>query len=166
MGLSTQDGDITHRNGTFTFAGSVKLPATCVGDANIDPVSPLGTSKSRRRISKTYRQANGSANVAEQSVVHVVYGAVGAIIAIRGGIRTACIAPSKTTVDVKKNGVSILTAAFDITSASAAFALVAASIASAGLVTGDVLEVVVTLTGGGTQGQGLFVDILVDEDPS
>jgi len=166
MGLTTLDGDITHRNGTFTFASGVKLPAAAVGDGQFDGNSPLATIKQRHRKQHTYRQSNGVAAASDQQAVHVGYGATGSVVAARAGVRTAGTGGGMSvTVDVRKNGTSILTAVITITSAQAAFALVAGSVATAAYLSGDVFEVVVTATaGGGTLPQGLFVDLIFDED--
>lgn len=167
MGLNTLDGDYTHRNGTFTFGSAVKLPAAAVGDGQFDGNSPLATGKQRHRKQHTYRQSNGSAVVSDQQAVHVGYGANGSVVAVRAGIRTAAVGAATVTIDVKKNGTSILTGTISITSSQAAFALVAGSVATAAYVVGDVFEVIVTATaGGGTLPQGLFVDLIFDEDPA
>lgn len=165
--MSMFDGDSTFRGGAVNMTGATSLvvPVNSIVDASVSAAAPLGTTKTRKRHYPKHSQYSGAANVIATDLVHEVYGAAGSIIAIRGSVQVACIAPSLTTVDVKKNGVSILTAPFTI-NAAAGVADVAGSVATPSLVAGDKLTVVVTLTGGGTQGQGLFVQIVVDEDPA
>lgn len=68
------------------------------------------------------------------------------------------------TVDLKKNGTSVLTSTVTIDHTVAAYTQVAASIATNTYVAGDVFEVVVTATaGGGTLPQGLFVALITRE---
>jgi hypothetical protein len=68
------------------------------------------------------------------------------------------------TVDLRKNGTTILTSVITISVAQAAYARVAGAIASAAYIAGDVFELVVTATaGGGTLPQGLFVDTVLRE---
>lgn len=170
MGLNTLDGDFIHRGGTFTFGSAVKLPAAAVGDGQFDANSPLATAKQRHRKQVAYAQPNGSAAAAEQKAVHVGYGATGSVIGVRAGVRTQGAAGTggmSVTVDVRKNGTSVLTAVVTIDATTAAFAKVPGSVSTPAYVTGDVFEVVVTATaGGGTLPQGLFVDLIFDEDPA
>lgn len=157
------DGDLTVR-GTLKPT-ALSAPASCIGDTNIDGSNPITALKQQHQHQKTYKQSNGSASVSDRQVIHVAYGATGSVVAVRAGVVTAQVGGATLTIDLKKNGTSILTGTFQVTSAQAAFALVGGSIASASYVTGDVFEVVVTAaTGGGTQGQGLFVDVIFRED--
>lgn len=168
MGLSTIDGEHLFRNGTVTFGDRVTLPAGCIGDNQADAANPFETDKVRHRHHKTFAQANGSAAATEQRVVHVGYGAAGSVVAIRAGIRTAGSGGGMSvTVDVKKNGTSILSSVVTINASTVALAKASATVTTADYEDGDVIEVVVTATaGGGTLPQGLFVDLLFDEDPA
>lgn len=170
MGMNSHVGDHTFRDGTVNMAGctAVVLPANTIGDANVSAISPLETTKTRRRFNKLFAQSVGSA-AADMTghVLHVVYGATGSVIAIRAGVVVAAAGNSTVTVDVKKNGTSILTGVITLDSGNTIYVVEAGSIASAGLVAGDVLTVVLDATvGSGTLPQGVFVDVVIDEDPS
>lgn len=165
MGLSTHDGDIVFRNGQATFAGTIKLPGSCVGSGQIDPSNPLPASVMQHQHEMTYRQSNGSAVVSDRQAVHVGYGATGLVVAIQAGCVTPNVGADTISVDIKKNNVSILSSAISLTSSQAAYATVAGSIATSAYVTGDVFEVVVTPNhSSGTLGQGVFVRLVVRED--
>lgn len=163
--LNTIDGDLSVRG--VLRPTQFAAPASCIGDSNFDGSAPLTALKQQHQHQKVYSQSNGAASVTDRKVVHVAYGATGTVVAVRAGVVTAQVGGATLTIDLKKNGTSILTGTFQVTSAIAVFALVNGSIATAGYVAGDVFEVVVTeATGGGTQGQGLFVQLIVREDPA
>lgn len=127
----------------------------------------LPTANAVHRFKPVYNQKNGTAVVDEERVVHTVTGTSGTIVSISAGVITACAGAAEIDVDLHKNGSSILSAAITIDSGDAAYAEVAGTISNTSLVQGDSLEIVVDeTTGGGTQGQGLFVNLVIDEDPS
>lgn len=102
-----------------------------------------------------------------KKVIHVVYGTTGTIVAFRVGSVVAAIGAATVTIDLKRNGTTILTATYNLTSSNAAFALVApAGFTSTSLVTGDVLEAHITAVaaGGGTLPVGVFAQLIVRED--
>jgi hypothetical protein len=67
-------------------------------------------------------------------------------------------------VDLQKNGVSILSAPVTLNSSGTNYVSQAATISSAGLVAGDVLEVVTVATaGGGTLPTGVFAAARITE---
>lgn len=168
--LSTFSGDSTFRDGVVNMAGAtaVVLPANTVGDAGVTAASPLNTTKTRRRFNKGYAQNVGAAAASVTGVVvHVVYGAVGTVIAVRAGVVVAAVGAATVTIDIKKNGTTILTAVITLDVANTIYIVEAGSVSVSGLVAGDVLTAVLVATaGGGTLPQGVFVDVVIDEDPS
>jgi hypothetical protein len=171
MGVNTLDGDFTVRNGTVNFSGAsgFTAPPNTITDAMLSASSPAGPTKTRRRFVRTHKQANGASIVTVTERIHLGYGAIGAVTAVRC-MNTGVVGTGggmSVTVDVKKNGVSILTAVMTINAATLLNAIVAGSIATAAYAVGDYFDVVVTATaGGGTLPQGLYVDVVLDEDPS
>lgn len=161
--VNTIDGDVVVRGNLRTT--TINLPATCVGDSNVNGSAPITAAKLQHQYEKTFAQVNGSAATAERRVLHVAYGATGTIIAFRVGAVTAATGDSTATVDLRKNGTTILSAAVVIDNTKAAFAKTLAALATTGYVTGDVFEVVVTISAGtGTLPQGLFADFVATED--
>ena len=164
MGSFTQSSTITQ---------NITLPAGQIVNADVNSAAAIDTGKLRHRTHLTYCQSNGTAVVADENAVFVSYGATSAcaIVAGKCGIQTLMTTGSgddKTvTVDVKKNGTTILTAPYELNKSKTAKVSYNLVFASTALVAGDVISVVVTVGGStGTQGQGVFVTLVVDEDPS
>lgn len=146
-------------------AKSLSVPAGSIVDASVNAAAAIAATKCKQRRHKNYAQPNTTAT-AETRVIHTVYGATGTVQSFKAGSIGANVGAATITVDLKKNGTTILSAAISLTSSTSALAEVAGTISSAGLVEGDVLTVVTTATaGGGTLGTGLFAEIVVDEDP-
>ena len=152
-------------------AGSISVPGSAITDANV-AAGVLGNfiqaSKIRQMYRPVYNQPN-SAATSETRAAWTVYGATGQVLDVRAGSIVAAIGAATVTVDVKKNGTTILTAVITLNSSSTPRAAYAGTLAGAGapnLVVGDELEIVVTATaGGGTLPTGLFVQLTILEDP-
>ena len=79
----------------------------------------------------------------------------------------AAVGAATVTIDLQKNGVSVLSAVINITSALAANVYIDASITTTTYVADDVFKIVITATaGGGTLPTGLYVQLTTDENPS
>jgi hypothetical protein len=157
------DGDL-YVPGTLG-CGNFSPAAGAVKKAAIDPFANLPYTAHQSRPSPTYAQPNAAATT-ETKVVHVVYGATGTILAFRAGSIVANIGAATVTVDLKKNGVSVLTGVITLNNANTARVAVAGTLgASLALVAGDVLEVVCVATaGGGTLATGVFAQAVLSED--
>ncbi len=145
-------------NAAATFRQPVTLPANCVGDANFTAASPLGVDKQGHQYLKGLAQVHGSAAAAERRVVHVAR-AAGVLDDFRAGVVVACTGNATVTVDLRKNGTTVLDAPIVLDNTNTAFAKEAAGVSAAAddYVAGDVFEVVVTVNAGtGALGQGLF----------
>ncbi len=155
--------------GDFICMGSwvfryIVLPDGNVTDAKVAAAAGIAATKLEHQHRKTFAQSNTTA-AAETRVVHVVHGATGEIVAFEAGSIAACTGNATITVDLKKNGTSILDAAIVLDSTNTARVVEAATIDTAGLVDGDVLEVVVAVDAGtGALGTGLFAEVVVHED--
>lgn len=106
--------------------------------------------------------------VTARTPLAVIDGITGSVrkVLVRATV-TACVGAATVTVDIYKNGSTILTAIVTL-NAAAALTLQAPTISGAGdVVDGDLLEAVVTATaGGGTLPVGLLVQVTVDELPT
>lgn len=162
MALSRHEGDL-HITGNLS-AKTVQLPAGTVDNADIEAAAGIDASKLEHRHQITAAQPKTTA-ADETRVIHVVYGATGTVLAFRAGSIVANIGDSTVTVDLKKNGSSILTAPITLDSGDSAYAKVAGTIDTPGLVAGDVLEVVIDATvGTGTLATGVFCELVLNED--
>ena len=161
--------------GDHTFAGAIKfnqaptLPASSFGDREFDSGDPLAVAKQRHQHVKSDGQASGSAATAVTKVLHVATGP-GTVTGFKAGPVVAAVGDSTVTVDLKKNGTTVLTGTVQIDSGDAAYASVAGAVVSSGsedYVAGDVFTVVQTVSAGtGTLPQGVFWSATFDEEAS
>jgi hypothetical protein len=141
------------------------LPAGSVDNDKVAAGAKVDASKLQQQHAIGYAQDGGSTVIDDTRVAHVVYGASGTVLAFQAGVITPPTGDAVISVDLKKNGTSILTAAITIDSGNTARELVEAVIDTATLAADDVLEIVVDETAGtGTQGQGVFAALVVRED--
>jgi hypothetical protein len=104
-----------------------------------------------------------TAAVGESRVIHEALN-TGTITDFRAGAVTVPIGADTVSVDLKKNGTSILSAPISITSSFTTRVSQAATIATPGIVAGDVLEVVITINHtSGTLPQEVFCTLNVNE---
>lgn len=163
MPTSTVDGDLVVRGNVS--GNGFNLPGNSVGDTEHDSNRPLETNKTLHQYTPRLSQAHGTAAVAERRVVHVARG-VGSLLEVRLGLVVACVGGATVTVDVLRNGTTVLSSAKVLDNTNAAFAVTTAGLASSptNYSDGDVFEVSVTVAvGGGTLGQGLFVQLVCKE---
>jgi hypothetical protein len=164
MGLSRQDGDL-YVNGALA-SKSFTPPASCIGDAAVVASAGIQSTKLQQQPVAKYAQPGGSTAVTERKETHTVYGATAKIASIKAGLIVANIGAATITVDLLKNGSSILTSVITLDNTVAAYGKVNGVVASPNLVQNDVLEVnVVATAGGGTIGKGVFAHIVIQEDP-
>lgn len=144
--------------------GSIDLPAGDVTNAHVASAAGIEASKLQHPVHETYSQKSTATAVVERHVVHVVSGAAATVVRIEAGCVTACIGDAEVTVDLLKNGATILSADITLDSSQSARDTVVGAIAAAGLVAGDVLELDVTVAAGtGTLGVGVFAKLQVYE---
>jgi hypothetical protein len=102
---------------------------------------------------------------AKRQVIHRVRGATGTLVEFGVVATVAAGATTTVTVDLKKNGSSVLSSTIALDSTTAAFVLkLAGGFTSADLVVGDVLEVDVSLSGT-NEPRGVSCVLTVREDP-
>ena len=157
-------------DGNFIFRGIIQflniiLPNGCVADKHIGVAAAVQASKLQHQHRSGYAQESATTAAAETRIVHVVHGTSGLAKAVKAGCVVPCVGDATITVDLLKNGVSILTAAISLTSAQAAYALVDGVIDTDTLAAGDVLEMAVAVAPGtGTLGEGVFAYVDNFED--
>ena len=152
--------------GAVTFVNAL-FNAACVGNTHVKSDAAIDATKLKHQHRAISQQESDTTAAAEDRIIHVVRGTTGTLKEFKAGVVVACVGDSTITVDLHKNGVSVLTAAISIDSGDAAYALVEGTIDSDSVVVGDVLEVVVTVTAGtGTLGKGVFAYLDLHEDAS
>lgn len=149
-----------------TFVGAVSLPAATISNTHIATAAAIAGSKTiSRRVAK-WSQPNSAATT-ETRTIHVVYGATATALQFAAGSIAKAVGDSTVTVDLKKNGTSILSGVITLDSANTNRVLETGTISSTALVAGDWLEIVITATvGTGTLPTGVFARLLLDEDPA
>jgi hypothetical protein len=151
--------------GAARFSNMYPSP-NCIKDAHVAADAGLQTNKMEHKHRKSYSQPL-SAAASETKTLHVVIGTTGTVKAFKAGSITVCAGNATVTLDLKKNGTSILSAVITLNNANTARIAVAGTISSTTLAAGDWLEVVITATiGTGTLATGVFCELEIDEDAS
>jgi hypothetical protein len=159
-----------HVAGALT-ARAMTLPSGTVTDNSVAAGAGIDSTKLETRPKITTELfAQGTTVAAVTKWLHIVRGATGTIKNIGAMIAAAITGDNTVTIDLKKSTgggafATVLTGTFGFSSASAVRTLVNGTISSAALVAGDILQVVVTVAGTGTQAQGLTVSLQIEEDP-
>lgn len=160
----TVEGDIRARGAVIA---DQLIPTTgTVGNNEVKTSDPLEADKLYHRQMLVYSQKHGTATIAERKVIYVAKeaGDWGDFLV---GVVVACIGDSTITVNLYKNGTTVLNAAVVLDNSNVAFAKEQGTFADDVFVANDVLEIVVTVSAGtGTLGQGLFVLLWGDEQPT
>lgn len=161
MATNVLEGDVIVRGNLR--ANTMVLPTNSVGDTQFTSADPLTAAKQVHQYLRTYGQDHGSASAAQRQVIHVAHGA-GTLVSFGGGITVACVGDSTITINLYKNGSTILSTTVTITSSNVANAVEEATFSATPYSAGDVFEVVVTVSAGtGTLGQGAFAKLVVTE---
>lgn len=149
------------------YAQNMVIPAASVGDSQIPANAGIEASKLMHQHRAVYAQGSSSTTAAaDTKVLFTVYGTSGTIIAFRAGAVVPNVGAATCTVDLRKNGTTVLSAVITLNSSQTARQLVSGAVTTTAVASGDVLEVVVTATaGGGTLAQGLFASLTVNELP-
>lgn len=160
----------SRHEGNHVFRGIVQffhiiLPTGCVADKHVAADAAVQVTKLQHQHRAVYAQESATTAAAETRTVHVVHGTGGLVKTIKFGSVVACLLGATITIDLLKNGVSILDAAIVLDSGDSAYDLVAGVIDTEAVVAGDVLEIDITVAaGGGTIGVGVFGYVDIYED--
>lgn len=154
--------------GDYYFDGILQaremvIPASTVNNAKVAADAAIATSKLVHQHSKTLGQSGAAASVTQP--IHVA-GAAGTIKSFSAGSVAIAIGAATVTIDLKKNGVTCLSAVITLDTSNVAYTLEAGTITVPSVVAGEVLTVVVVATaGGGTLPTGFFAHLVIDESP-
>lgn len=158
------DGDL-FVTGTMV-AGSMTLPAACVTDTAVQAGTGIDATKLQHQHQITTPLCDHATSpAAKRLVMHKVYGATGEVVAFSVGVTVAAGAATTITVDLKKNGSSILTSTITVDNTTVAFdAVDAAGFTDTALVVGDVLEAEITAVSGVNLPKGVHAVLVLRED--
>jgi hypothetical protein len=153
--------DSLHVAGTLS-SDTLVIPAGTLVNAGVSSIAAIGAEKLDHQHQRVYAQ-NGTAASATQ-VIHYTVGTTGTVYEFKAGSVTACTGAATITVDLRKNGTTMLTAVITLDNANTAYIAEAGTLSATAVVAGDVLTVVIVATaGGGTLGTGLFVHCKIRE---
>lgn len=152
--------------GTLKVAGGIVFAVNSLNGTAINPASPVPTASQTHQHTSEYSEPNATTHAAiGDKVLHACRGN-GTIKELAVGTIGLCTGTAAITIDLKKNGTTVLTGVLTLNSSNTAKLAVAASLgASLTFVSGDVLEIVTTASAGsGAVGTGFFCRLTVDED--
>ncbi len=140
------------------------FPDDSVGNAAIKEAEPIGATKLQHRHVARMAQVHGSAASAERRIAHIARGA-GVLTEVKVSLLVAAVGGATVTIDVKKNGATMLTGTVGLTSADVAYATASGVVSGGGAyAAGDVIEIVQTVAaGGGTLPQGVCTELILTE---
>lgn len=139
--------------------------AECVFDIHVAATAAIATIKMLHKHLKRVSQSGIA--VAETRAIHVVIGATGTLKYFRVGSIEPCTGVAEITIDLLKNGVSILTAPVVLTSSDTGRVDKETNFIITPVLVGDWFEVVITVAAGGdTLGSGVACELEIDEDPT
>ena len=157
---NTIDGNVNVR-GTLV-ARALAVTSAFVTNDNVTANAAIDPLKLRHQHTGLLAQLHGQAATAERRAIRLVRGA-GRIVSVRACLSVAC--SGNATINLLKNGTSVLTAALVLNNLNTPFTAVDATVSTDTLVAGDVLEAQVTINAGtGVLGQGLLVTAITHED--
>lgn len=160
-----------HFSSSVRFAGGMALPDNVVGNAQVLDLTDIAATKLQHRNHINYAQVGGADVVDATVIVHLVR-ATGVVRSIRVRPGTVPTGGDKTvSVDVQKAGngsnswTSLLSSPISFSSSDTDHTLKAGTLIGSPVVAAnDAIRIVVDAAGStGTQGQGLVVDIAIDE---
>ena len=164
MALSRVEGDLYVAG---TLAAQSLIPSSAsVSDDSIQAAAGIDATKLEHRHQLTlslFKHTEDAATI--RRALHRVYGATATLVKFGVLATVAAGSASSATVQLKKNGVSILSAAITLDSTVTAFDLKEpAGYTSTALVAGDVLEVEITAVSGSTLPKGVTAFLVISED--
>lgn len=162
MPLSKIDGDL-YVSGSVV-SQSMTLPSASVTNASVAAAAGIDTTKlDHLHVINLALGSHTDDAATVRKAMHRVYGATATVTQFGVYVTVAAGAATTLTVDLLKNGSSILSATFTVDNGDAAYALVEpAGFSSTSLVEGDVLEVSIVLAGT-NEPKGVNAFLVIDE---
>ena len=143
----------------------IVLPTSVAGNNQIGSYDAAGTAIQAAKVQRQHQKAYGQAGAvfAEQKVVHVVRGATYTLLEFLAFAGVPPAGADTVTVDLLRQGVSVLTAPIVLTSSVKAYTGKSATFQAITPAAGDIYEVKVTPSG--TSAQRVGARLTLREDP-
>lgn len=149
--------------GGTLYVASFVPSAGSIRNAGIASDAAIVATKLEHQFALTYGTSGTAASATIP--IHCAYGATGDVISIKAGSVAIAVGAATVTVDLRKNGSTILTGVITLDTGNTAYVGEAGTILTAPYVAGDTFTLVVVATaGGGTLPTGLFVTVILRED--
>lgn len=143
-------------------ANSMTLAANSVNNATVQASAGISASKLEHQHRQIFEQPNTAAT-SETRVIHVARGA-GTIIKFSAGSIAIAAGAATVTVNLLKNGVSILSGAITLDTGNVAYTPENGTVSNTAVAAGDVFTVTTVATaGGGTLPTGVFASLDLSE---
>lgn len=147
--------------GTANFVGPVNLPTNTVDNDDVEVGAGISASKLEHQHQPTWGQ-NGTA-AAHRQVIHKAE-AAGTITGAFAGSRTKAVGDSTTTIDILKNGTTILTAPIVLDNGNTNNVAEDGTLSVTSYAAGDIIEINQTISAGtGTLPVGTFAGVVLRE---
>ena len=143
-------------------AVSMSVPADSIGSDSVDADDPIQSEKLEHQYTLTHRQP-GSVAAITADKIHIARGA-GTIESVQVLTHTAPAAANSYTVNVKKNGTTILSSVVTVDNSTTANTVVNATLSVTTFVAGDYFEVNIVSAAGTSWGTGLIVQVVIREN--
>jgi hypothetical protein len=141
-------------------------PSGSIADDAVIAAANVAYTKLQQQKTICGNQPNTTATT-ETRAIYVAYGTIGTLLAFKAGSIAIAVGAATVTLDLKKNGTTVLSAPITLDSSNVARVVEAATISVPSFVAGDFFEVVITATaGGGTIPTGLFYELVLYEKPA
>src|SRR5574343_1878036 len=156
-----------------TLVASTLVPSSgCISNVNIAANAAIAATKQQHQYPISYWQADGTDVAAAIVPIYIVRGATATVAEVEAQcVDSPAGGDKKFTVDLQKanagtpSPATLLSAVIDYTNGTADCTVKTGTVASPTLAAGDMLLVVVAVSGStGTQGQGLVVTVTLRED--
>ncbi len=129
-------------------AGKFNPPSNCIDNDAIQSGADIDASKLEQHHAKSGWQAGAATDA--NICVHMVRGATATLKSFGAWCITPATGSATATVDLKKNGTTVLSAVITLDSSSVAYTVENATLSSTTAVVGDAFTVVVNATVAGT----------------
>ncbi len=153
----------THVNGLLTMV-TIGIPDGSIFNAAVAANAVIAASKCQQHFSQVYA---GPGTVATETVIiHTVRGATATVKGFSASQIDAPAGSSTATIDLRKNGVSVLTSVITLNAGAGDYGTLGATLDTTAAVADDVFTVVITAVQSGTDAlaTGVSAQLRIDED--
>ena len=151
----------TYFYGTVSFLGSVSLPAGMLYNSHIATLAAIDAEKVVQQRSIVVA-TSGTVATFRRAVLRAT--GAGEVVGFSAGSRVVCIGDSTVTVDLLKNGTTMLSSVITLDSSNVAYTGEDGTVSVASFVADDILEInVVATVGTGTLAVDFFTHLVINE---